>query len=52
VASYPLSDILAEKQSLDEEMGEKMGMVYQVYVRPDRVKTAAMVREAIDGGCQ
>ena len=29
-----------------------MGMVYQVYVRPDRVKTAEMIRTAIDGGCR
>lgn len=29
-----------------------MGMVFQVYVRADREKTADLVREAIDGGCQ
>lgn len=52
VASYPLCDILDEKANLDEELGDQMGMVFQVYVRKDRVKNAAVVREAIDGGCR
>lgn len=52
VASYPLTDILAEKAKMDEQEGNQMGMVYQVYVRADRDKTASLVREAIDGGCQ
>ena len=52
VASYPLCDILDEKANMDEELGEEMGMVFQVYVRKDRVKNAAVVREAIEGGCK
>lgn len=52
VASYPLVDILDAKAEQDEREGEPMGMVYQVYVRPDRVKTAEMIRTAIDGGCR
>ncbi|WVF71068.1 hypothetical protein IAT40_005865 [Kwoniella sp. CBS 6097] len=52
VASYPLKDILAEKETMDEMIGEKMGMVFQVYVREDREKNAAVIREAIAGGCQ
>lgn len=52
VASYPLGDILSEKRKMDAESGEPMGMVYQVYVRADREKTASSVREAINGGCQ
>jgi L-lactate dehydrogenase (cytochrome) len=47
-----LSDILAQKQELDEEMGDEMGMVFQVYVRKDREKNAEVIREAIDGGCK
>ncbi|OCF32007.1 hypothetical protein I316_06393 [Kwoniella heveanensis BCC8398] len=52
VASYPLKDILAEKEVMDELIGEKMGMVFQVYVREDREKNAEVIREAIEGGCQ
>jgi L-lactate dehydrogenase (cytochrome) len=31
-------------------LGDKMGMVYQVYVQAEREKTAKLVREAVDGG--
>ncbi|WVQ99128.1 hypothetical protein IAU59_006260 [Kwoniella sp. CBS 9459] len=51
-ASYPLKDILEEKATMDEMIGEKMGMVFQVYVRSDREKNEQVVREAIEGGCQ
>lgn len=37
---------------MDEQIGEEMGMVFQVYVRRDREKNAAVVQEAIDGGCK
>lgn len=52
VASYPLRDILDAKAEEDEREGYPMGMVYQVYVRPDRQKTATNIRMAIDGGCR
>lgn len=52
VASYPLSDILAQKEAVEEEFGDKMGMVYQVYVRADREKTRSNVEQAIESGCQ
>lgn len=52
VASYPLTDILDAKEAVEEEVGEKMGMVYQVYVRADREKTKSLVQQAIDAGCQ
>lgn len=52
MASYPLCDILEEKANLDEELGEEMGMVFQVYVRNDRAQNEAVIREAIDGGCR
>lgn len=47
-----MSDILAEKEEMDDQMGEEMGMVFQVYVRKDREKNKAVVREALDGGCR
>jgi L-lactate dehydrogenase (cytochrome) len=52
VASYPLSDILAQKDEVEEEFGDKMGMVYQVYIRADREKTRSNIEQAIDSGCQ
>lgn len=52
VASYPLTDILEQKEAVEEEVGEKMGMAYQVYVRADREKTRSLVQQAIDAGCQ
>jgi hypothetical protein len=51
-SSYPLRDILQEKAELDAASGNKMGMVYQVYVVPDRSKTVDLVKEAVAGGCQ
>lgn len=51
VASYPLCDILAEKDEMDEQLGDKMGMVFQVYVRKDRERNKEVIREAIAGGC-
>jgi L-lactate dehydrogenase (cytochrome) len=51
-ASYSLTDILDEKDRVDEESGRKMGMVYQVYFQRDRSKTEAQVREAVEGGVQ
>jgi L-lactate dehydrogenase (cytochrome) len=52
VASYPLCDILAEKENMDEQLGDNMGMVFQIYVRKDREKNKEVIREAIDGGCR
>lgn len=52
VASYPLCDILAEKEAIEEQMDAKMGMVFQIYVRKDRAKNKEVIREAIDGGCR
>lgn len=52
VSSFPLTDILEEKEKVEEIIGEKMGMVFQVYVRQEREKTARQVKEAIEGGCQ
>lgn len=52
VASYPLADILDAKAVEDEREGSPLGMIYQVYVRPDREKTAANIRMAIEGGCR
>jgi hypothetical protein len=43
---------LQEKAELDAASGNKMGMVYQVYVVPDRSKTVDLVKEAVAGGCQ
>jgi len=37
---------------MDEQLGDKMGMVFQVYVRKDREKNKEVIREAIDGGCR
>ena len=50
-ASYPLADILAEKEKMDAEVGP-MGIVYQVYLQYDSEKTEEIVREAVDGGVQ
>ena len=47
-----MCDILAEKEEMDEQLGDKMGMVFQVYVRKDREKNKEVIREAIDGGCR
>jgi L-lactate dehydrogenase (cytochrome) len=47
-----LCDILAEKEEMDEQLGDKMGMVFQVYVRKDREKNKEVIRQAIDGGCR
>jgi L-lactate dehydrogenase (cytochrome) len=52
VASYPLEDILAEKAEQEEQLGETMGMVYQVYLRKDRTKNAEMIQRAVEGGCR
>jgi hypothetical protein len=51
-ASFPLSDILAEKGRMNEEMNGNMGMVYQVYLEYDRSRTEERVREAVEGGVQ
>ena len=51
-ASYSLTDILAEKDTMEEQTGRKMGMVYQVYLQEDRSKSDELVREAVEGGCQ
>lgn len=54
-ASFSLTEILAEKDKMDEELesqGRKMGMVYQVYMQTDRSKTKAQVEEAVAGGVQ
>lgn len=37
---------------MDEEIGDKMGMVYQVYFQTERRKTEELVREAVEGGVQ
>lgn len=37
---------------MDEEIGGKMGMVYQVYFQSERGKTEERVREAVEGGVQ
>ena len=47
-----MCDILAEKEEMDEQLGDRMGMVFQVYVRKDREKNKEVIREAIDGGCR
>ena len=47
-----MCDILAEKEEMDEQLGDEMGMVFQVYVRKDREKNKEVIREAIDGGCR
>lgn len=49
-ASYSLTDILAEKEKMDEETGRKMGLAYQVYFQLDRSRTEELVREAVDAG--
>jgi len=49
-ASYPLHEILEEKEKMDEELGGKMGMIYQVYVQTDRGRTEEIVKEAVAGG--
>lgn len=51
-SSFSLTDILQEKDNMDEETGTKLGMVYQVYFQLDRNKTRDQVREAVEGGCQ
>lgn len=37
---------------MDEEIGNKMGMVYQVYFQTERSKTESQVREAVAAGVQ
>jgi L-lactate dehydrogenase (cytochrome) len=51
-ASFPLSDILLEKEMMNQEINGSMGMVYQVYLEYDRSRTEERVREAVDGGVQ
>lgn len=51
-ASFSLTEILEEKDKMDEEIGGKMGMVYQVYFQSDRSKTQSQVEEAVAGGVQ
>ena len=51
-ASFPLIEILDEKERMDEELGGKMGMVYQIYVQTDRGRTEEIVKEAVAGGVQ
>nr|XP_031858191.1 uncharacterized protein CI109_006433 [Kwoniella shandongensis]KAA5525263.1 hypothetical protein CI109_006433 [Kwoniella shandongensis] len=51
-ASFALSEILREKDAVEEEIGERMGMVYQVYYQEERSKTEDQVREAVAGGCR
>ncbi|WWC62286.1 uncharacterized protein I303_104882 [Kwoniella dejecticola CBS 10117] len=51
-ASFPLTEILEEKAKMDEEMGNKMGMVYQVYLSRDREKNVEQLQQVLEGGCQ
>ncbi|WWC88941.1 uncharacterized protein L201_003856 [Kwoniella dendrophila CBS 6074] len=51
-ASFPLSEILEEKSKMDQEGGNKMGMVYQVYLSRDRQKNVEQLKEVVEGGCQ
>ena len=51
-ASFPLVEILDEKEKMDEELEGKMGMVYQIYVQTDRGRTEEIVKEAVAGGVQ
>ena len=51
-ASFSLTDILEEKERMNEEIGDKMGMVYQVYFQTERRKTEDAVREAVASGVQ
>ncbi|KAJ9090661.1 hypothetical protein QFC19_009523 [Naganishia cerealis] len=49
-SSLPLHELLEEKERLDEELGSKMNMGYQVYLQSDRAKSEALVKEAVQGG--
>nr|XP_019007451.1 uncharacterized protein I206_07709 [Kwoniella pini CBS 10737]OCF46232.1 hypothetical protein I206_07709 [Kwoniella pini CBS 10737] len=51
-ASFPLTEILEEKAKMDEESGNKMGMVYQVYLSRDREKNVEQLQQVVEGGCQ
>lgn len=50
-ASQSFEDILAERQALEKQTGNKIGMAYQIYVNRDRSKTEAVMKEAREGGC-
>jgi L-lactate dehydrogenase (cytochrome) len=49
-SSLPLHELLEEKDRLDDELGGRMNMGYQVYIQSEREKSEAQVREAVEGG--
>ncbi|WVW84347.1 hypothetical protein I302_106381 [Kwoniella bestiolae CBS 10118] len=51
-ASFPLDEIIQEKANMDQESGNSMGMVYQVYLSRDRQKNVEQLKEVVDGGVQ
>ena len=50
--SFPLEEILEEKNKLDTTLPSPMGMVYQIYIQNDRERTKELIREAVEGGVQ
>jgi L-lactate dehydrogenase (cytochrome) len=50
--SFPLEEILEEKNKLDKILPSPMGMVYQIYIQNDRERTKELIREAVEGGVQ
>lgn len=49
-SSLPLHELLEEKERLDEELGGRMNMGYQVYIQSERARSEAQVKEAVAGG--
>lgn len=49
-SSLPLHELLEEKERLDEELGGRMNMGYQVYIQSERARSEAQVKEAVEGG--
>jgi L-lactate dehydrogenase (cytochrome) len=49
-SSLPLHELLEEKDRLDEELGGRMNMGYQVYIQSERSRSEAQVKEAVEGG--
>lgn len=49
-SSLPLQELLVEKDRLDDELGCRMNMGYQVYIQSERQQSEAQVREAVEGG--
>lgn len=49
-SSLPLHELLEEKDRLDEELGGRMNMGYQVYIQSERERSEAQVKEAVEGG--